>query len=91
MSVYVDPLRRFGGGPQCFREGSCHLFADTVEELHTFAARIGMRRAWFQDHASVPHYDLTRTKRNRAVRLGAIELPTRESVAKWKDFRRTGP
>lgn len=73
MSVYVDPLRDWGWrlGP------SCHLIADTLEELHSFAARLGLKRSWFQDKASGPHYDLTASKRSLAVRLGALETPDR--------------
>jgi len=35
-----------------------------VEELHFFAAQVGLRREWFQDHPRHPHYDLT-SKRMR--------------------------
>ncbi len=73
MSVYVDRLRNWGWrlGP------SSHLIADTVEELHAFAERIGLRREWFQDGRS-PHYDLTAGRRTTAVRLGAVELGDRD-------------
>lgn len=69
MSVFVDPLIDYGWrlGP------SCHLYADTVEELHSFAARLGLRREWFQDKPYFPHYDLTSKKRALAVKCGAIQ------------------
>ena len=69
MTVYVDALNDWGWrlGP------SCHLLADTDEELHEFAARIGMKRAWFQPK-STPHYDLTASRREKAVKLGAREV-----------------
>jgi hypothetical protein len=76
MSVYVDGLVQFGGpdSPKCFRnQPSCHMYADTLEELHSLAQRIGLKRAWFQDHWSLPHYDLVGSRRSAAVRLGAIE------------------
>jgi hypothetical protein len=68
--VYVDTLRDWGWrlGP------SCHLAADTLAELHAFAARLGMRRSWFQPGRGRPHYDLTASRRAVAVRLGAVEL-----------------
>lgn len=83
MAVYVDELRDWGWklGP------SCHLIADTNEELHEFAARIGMRMAWFQKSSSGPHYDLTASRRAAAVRLGAVEITSREMVAKLKAWR----
>jgi hypothetical protein len=72
LTVYVDPIIAWGWKPP-FDKGSCHLTADTLEELHAFAARLGMRRAWFQDHPLCPHYDLTPGRREVAVRLGAKE------------------
>lgn len=53
----------------------CHMFSYDVEALHEFAARIGMKRAWFQGPPKhKPHYDLVPTRRKLAVRLGAVEL-----------------
>lgn len=83
MAVYVDQLRDWGWklGP------SCHLVADTLDELHAFAASIGMRREWFQDKRSGPHYDLTASRRAEAVRLGAVELDDDEFIAVLKRVR----
>ena len=70
MSVYVDEPMLWG-----WKYGkSCHLFADTLEELHTFAISLGMKREWFQDGHSLPHYDLTEKRREVAVKNGAIEI-----------------
>ena len=71
MSVYVDPIRRVKG------RRWCHLLADSVEELHSFAQRIGVKRRWFQNHRH-PHYDLSVTKRRLAVNHGATQSTTRE-------------
>jgi hypothetical protein len=51
----------------------CHLTADATDELHAFAARIGMRRSWFQP-GSRDHYDVTEGMRRRAVLAGAVEV-----------------
>ncbi len=73
MSVYLDPMvdrgRRIGrAGPSW-----CHMIADTLDELHAMADRIGMQRRWFQGDASTPHYDLgTAGMRDRAIAAGAI-------------------
>lgn len=74
MAVYVDWLASHGWVLRGRRVQSCHLMADTLDELHAFAARIGMKREWFQGNASAPHYDLTADRRAAAVEAGAIEL-----------------
>lgn len=66
---------------RCFMQGSAHLTADTLEELHAFARRIGLKRAWFQDKR-VPHYDLSPGKRELALKHGAVFVPGREQARK---------
>ncbi len=78
MSVYVDRLVDYG-----WRMGpSCHLTADTAEELHQFAAMLGLKRTWCSDRtqpASRPvHYDLVASKRRMALQLGAEDITGRE-------------
>lgn len=80
MTVYVDELKEYPlgtvkGAPRA--RYWCHMWADDVEELHEFAAKIGMRREWFQDHRVIPHYDLVKLRRAFAVKLGAVETDTR--------------
>lgn len=73
MPVYVDRVRPCIPNPKWKYNRSCHLFADTEEELHALAAEIGLRREWFQKKPGrLPHYDLTAAKRNQAIRAGAI-------------------
>lgn len=80
MSVYVDPLMRHGWVLRGRATPSCHMYADTIDELHAMAARIGMKRDWFQNHARLPHYDLTPSRRALAVANGAIEQTARQLV-----------
>lgn len=92
MSVYVDALAMRGR----WRWGkSCHMVADTLEELHAMAARIGHKREWFQDVESAPHYDLAANARERAVKAGAIEVDRAAFVAVIRRLRhpttREGP
>lgn len=76
MSVYVDTLIDWGWklGP------SCHMIADTESELHEMAAKIGMKRSWFQNKNkhSLPHYDLVASRRKAAISQGAIEIDRKE-------------
>ena len=68
MATYVDNERIAWKGQEW-----CHLVADTLPELHGFAQRLGLRRSWFQERASYPHYDVTTAVRARALGLGALQ------------------
>lgn len=87
MSCYVDMLIDYGWklGP------SCHLLADTEEELHEMALSIGMKRAWFQDGDThtMPHYDLVASKRKLAVAKGTIEID-RKQLCQMIERRKKG-
>ena len=72
MAVYVDPPIWEWRGKHW-----CHLTADTERELHEFAARLGLRRSWFQHKAHKPwqdHYDVTEGVRFKALKFGAVDL-----------------
>jgi hypothetical protein len=93
MTVYVDDAAipaTVGRITSCWS----HLIADDRDELHAFAARLGLRRAWFQDPSRTGkplarpgsraaenwHYDLTAGKRAQAIRLGAVPVTSRQMV-----------
>ena len=86
MSIYVDDLRLAASVGRLSARWS-HLYADDEAELHEFAARIGMRRAWFQDHPSLPHYDLTETRRAAAIDAGAIAVGFRHTAVFIRERR----
>lgn len=78
--IFVDPL--FVGvesNDVAARVGAkhghrwCHMWheGEDPEELHRFAAKIGLRRSWFQSNSVLPHYDLVPTKRALAIAYGA--------------------
>jgi predicted kinase len=74
MAILVDELREYPGVRLPF-DCWCHMATDgSFEELHAFAARLGLRRAWFQRD----HYDLPPHGRAAAVALGAEEVSTSE-------------
>jgi hypothetical protein len=80
-----------------------HLISDQLDpaELHTFAARLGLHRSYFQEGKDIlgqgpdpghDHYDVTEGKRWHAIRLGAtpvtgIELG-RITITKTETYRR---
>ena len=84
MSVYVDAAIHPWRGKMW-----CHLFSEDLEELHTFAARLGLNRSWFQvSQSGFPHYDITQNKRNQALDMGAIYLELVKAVAMMKKIRK---
>lgn len=89
MTVYVDDLAEWGWKLRGRTVASCHMFTDNadLEELHAFAARIGMQRRWFQDHRLAPHYDLTPSRRADAVANGVVEVGRRQAVEIWRARR----
>ena len=72
--IYVDVLRPCIRNKNWRYDYSCHLFADTTEELHPFAENIGLKKPWFQNKWDFPHYDLTKSKRIQAIKNGAEEV-----------------
>ncbi len=72
--IYVDSLKECTPKKGWRWTSYCHMFADSLDELHEFASKIGMRRNWFQDK-KLPHYDLTEKRRKVAISLGAQEVP----------------
>ena len=71
MSVYVDSAIH----KMCGRR-MCHMFSLDLAELHAMAARIGLKRQWFQNPLTMrvawPHYDIDVASRALALGFGAI-------------------
>lgn len=92
MTVYVDNFRAPATVGR-IRGRWSHLTADTPDELHEFAARLGHRREWFQakcKHGACPtidgvcahfHYDVVDNRRTAAIALGATPIDLREMGA----------
>jgi Protein of unknown function (DUF4031) len=77
MAVYVDEaIWPFQGLKWC------HLLADDIDELHRFAARLGIARTSYQGppRTKTPHYDITGFERGRAIRMGAVTCSRQEVV-----------
>ena len=69
MTVYVDDAVTLWRGQRW-----AHLMADTLDELHEFAARLGIPRRAFQDKTSGAHYDVNSALRSVALALGAMPV-----------------
>lgn len=76
MTVYVDDMRAKYG-----RLVMCHMLADTDDELHAMADRIGVARRWWQSprKTSGSHYDIALSKRALAIAAGAVQITWRQA------------
>ena len=66
-----------------------HLVSDeSLDELHDFAATLGLERRWFQGD----HYDVPTEVRERAIARGAEPVDSRELVRRLRaaGLRRPG-
>ena len=79
MAVYVDDAVTLWRGRRW-----AHLMADSLEELHAFAAALGMPRHAFQDRTSGAHYDVTAELRERAIALGAVPISRHRDRARMR-------
>lgn len=87
MAVYVDDMNAKYG-----RMVMCHMLADTDDELHQMANKIGVARKWWQspEISSGSHYDICLSKRALAISFGAIEITWRQAGAMNRHRRLTG-
>lgn len=92
MTVYVDSLHNWGWVLNGQQVQSCHMVAETDDELHVMAEAIGMNRSWAQKMDDPiqyrHHYDLTQSRRKLAVEHGAVEIGQRELGRMIIDERR---
>lgn len=82
MPVYVDNVKiKFG------RMRMCHMLADTLEELHAMADKLGLKREWFQNHGT-PHYDICMSRRVDAIGYGCIPASRSKIVELIRKYRK---
>ncbi len=84
MTAYVDPavFKKPNG-----RKSYAHLVADTVAELHAFAASIGVKPHFFHKSASYLHYDITEEQRTKAIEAGATEVSSKQLLGYAKEMK----
>ena len=66
------------------RKSYAHMVADSLEELHTFAAKIGVKPHFFHRSKTAPHYDITNEQHVVAIANGAALVDSRVVLAKGK-------
>jgi len=67
-----------------------HMASPDLDSLHKMADAIGVKRKWFQDKKSHPHYDICKQMKRKAIELGAIEVSDKDLIRKcypvFRDF-----
>jgi len=89
MAVYVDPIQNCPTNKNWPYTQFCHMIADTPKELKAFALIIDLKLSWYQEK-SFPHFDLTKSRRVEAIKMGAIDLNLRQFVKKMQEIRGNG-
>lgn len=90
--ILVDNITDYTGATRLRHKRWSHMVSTVnADELHAFAARLGLRREWFQAQ-SFAHYDITPPKRALALDLGAFAVSSRELLYRNFDYaiRRPG-
>lgn len=87
MTVYVDDMSAPFG-----RMKMCHMLADSDDELHAMADKIGVARKWWQSPAktSGSHYDIALIKKALALEAGAVAITWKQASAMNARRRVTG-
>ena len=82
MSAYVDTLSKCEKRLGWRHTSSCHLIADTTDELMRFATSIGCKVEWAKtSRKGVLHFDLSPKMRELAAAKGAKEINRHQLAA----------
>lgn len=82
MTVYIDDMYLYDMG-KFYQMKMSHMIADTEDELHALAKKIGLKRSWYQGD----HYDVAKGKRDLAIKHGAVPVSLRD-LARMNFVRR---
>lgn len=87
MAVYIDPavFKKPNG-----RKNYAHMVADSVDELHKFAATIGVKVHFFHRDKDHAHYDITEEQHAKAIEAGAKLVTSKELLRKAKQMNADG-
>ena len=89
MNIYVDQLTNYPSESlslELRRAGTrwAHLWCLDLDNLHSFARRLGLKRNWYQDRPRFPHYDIVPSVHRRALECGAELM----SIQTWLTAQR---
>lgn len=79
MTIYIDlPIwKKSENGCKSYS----HMMSDvSLEDLHRFAAETGIKKHFFHNTRSCPHYDITEEQIKQVKDAGAIQISSKEMV-----------
>ena len=78
--IYVDSpvFKKSPNGRKLY----AHMVADSLAEVHAFAAKIGVKPHFWHKHDRLSHYDITSEQHVIALVEGAQLVSSRELVSK---------
>ncbi|MFA5067638.1 MAG: DUF4031 domain-containing protein [Candidatus Izemoplasmatales bacterium] len=64
------------------KNGWCHLVANSIKDLHSFAKSIGVNKRYFHNNPknNKPHYDIRGKKIQKAIEFGAKQVNSKDIV-----------
>lgn len=80
MTVYVDNPMYARTASKKPRKLYAHMVADSFDELHAFAAKIGVKKHFFHRSKTAHHYDINQDQYVIALKNGAQLVDSREIV-----------
>jgi len=89
MTVYADDMKAelMPGHAPGRRYVFSHMIADSEDELHAMADKIGVDRKWYQGD----HYDIAQSKKKLAILAGARPITLRQLACMAMKRRRGLP
>lgn len=77
--VYIDDCVWTKG--KTGRETYAHMVADTYDELHEFAAKLGVGRHFFHKSSKYHHYDISSKFYEKAIEMGAEKVRSTQIIS----------
>ncbi len=59
-----------------------------IEDLHSFAKKVGLKREWFQENRKHQHYDVFGSKVQRVIAAGAEQVTNKEIMKALIEWHR---
>jgi len=80
MTIYIDKAEWVTKAKNP-RKQYAHMISDTsLEELHFFAAQMGIKRHFFHQSRACKHYDISGEQIQKVLSAGAYEVSSKEIV-----------